>query len=70
MLDFSESGTACYIIFASIFVFTAAFSAFHAWRKGELLDRQTNVKSIKALPWKDFEHLVSEAYRRQGYAVQ
>jgi restriction system protein len=57
-------------IFASIFVFTAAFSAFHAWRKGELLDRQTGVKSIKNLPWKDFEYLVSEAYRRQGYSVQ
>ena len=57
-------------IFASIFVFTAAFSAFHAWRRGELLDRQTSVKSIKDLPWKDFEYLVSEAYRRQGYAVQ
>ena len=56
-------------IFASIFVFTAAFSAFHAWRKGELLDRQTSVKSIKDLPWKDFEYLVSEAYRRQGYTV-
>ena len=57
-------------IFASIFIFTAAFSAFHAWRKGELLDRQTSVKSIKDLPWKDFEYMVSEAYRRQGYSVQ
>ena len=57
-------------IFASIFVFTAAFSAFHAWRKGELLDRRTGVNSIKDLSWKDFEYLVSEAYRRQGYSVQ
>jgi len=57
-------------LFASIFVLTAAISAFHAWRKGELLDRQTSVKSIKDLPWKDFEYLVSEAYRRQGYSVQ
>ena len=57
-------------IFASIFVFIAAISAFHSWRRGELLDRQTSVKSIKDLPWKDFEYLVSEAYRRQGYSVQ
>ncbi len=57
-------------IFASIFVFTATLSAFHAWRRGELLDRQTSVKSIKAVSWKDFEYLVSEAYRRKGYSVQ
>jgi restriction system protein len=57
-------------MFASIFIFIAAFSAFHAWRRGELLDRQTSVISIKDLPWKDFEYLVSEAYRRQGYSVQ
>jgi restriction system protein len=57
-------------MFASIFVFIAVISAFHSWRKGELLDRQTSVKSIKDLSWKDFEYLVSEAYRRQGYAVQ
>jgi restriction system protein len=35
-----------------------------------LLDRQTSVKTIRDLPWKDFEYLVSEAYRRQGYSVQ
>jgi len=57
-------------LFACLFVFTAAISAYHAWRKGELLDRQTSVKSINALPWKDFEYLVGEAFRRQGYKVQ
>jgi len=57
-------------IFASIFIFTAAISAYHAWRRGELLDRQTSVNSIMAISWKDFEYLVSEAYRRQGYSVQ
>jgi len=57
-------------IFASIFNYTAAISAFHAWRRGELLDRQTSVNSIMAISWKDFEYLVSEAYRRQGYSVQ
>jgi restriction system protein len=56
-------------LFASILVLTAAVSAYHAWRRGELLDRQTSVKSIKDLSWKDFEYLVSEAYRRQGYSV-
>jgi restriction system protein len=57
-------------MFASILVLTAAISAFHSWRRGELLDRQTSVKSIKDLPWNDFEYLVTEAYRRQGYSIQ
>jgi len=57
-------------MFACIFLLTAAISAYHAWRRGELLDRQTSVKSVKAVNWRDFEHMVSEAYRRQGYSVQ
>jgi restriction system protein len=57
-------------LFAAVLVFAAAISAFHAWRKGELLDRQTSMRSVKELPWKDFEHLVGEAYRRKGYQVQ
>ena len=57
-------------MFACMFLLTAAISAYHAWRRGELLDRQTGVISIKAVNWKDFEYLVSEAYRRQGYSVQ
>jgi restriction system protein len=48
----------------------AALSAYHAWRKGELLDSQTSIDSIRSLPWKDFELLVSEAYRRKGYSVE
>lgn len=55
--------------FVFIFIFTAALSAYHAWRKGELFDGQTSVKSIKELSWKDFEYLVGEAYRRKGYSV-
>ncbi|MDX1407165.1 MAG: restriction endonuclease [Saprospiraceae bacterium] len=57
-------------MFASIFVFSAVISAYHAWRRGELLDRQTSARSIKAVSWKEFEYLVSEAYRRQGYSVR
>jgi restriction system protein len=57
-------------MFACIFLLTAAISAYHAWRRGELLDQQTSVKSIKAVNWKDFEYLVSEAYRQQRFSVQ
>jgi restriction system protein len=57
-------------LFAAVLVFAAAISALHAWRKGELLNRQTSISSVKELPWKDFEYLVGEAYRRKGYQVQ
>ena len=33
------------------------------------LDKQTGLDSIRALPWKEFENLLGEAYRRQGYRV-
>lgn len=34
------------------------------------LDKQTGLDSIRALPWKEFENLLGEAYRRQGYRVE
>jgi restriction system protein len=33
------------------------------------MDQQTGIDSIRAMSWSDFERLVGEAYRRQGYAV-
>jgi restriction system protein len=32
-----------------------------------LFDRQTGLESIRALSWSQFESLIGEAYRRQGY---
>lgn len=49
--------------------FTAAASAFQAWRKGALLEGQKGIGTIRALSWQAFEELVGEAYRRQGYNV-
>lgn len=34
------------------------------------LDRQTGIESIRELSWHEFERLLAEAYRRQGYAVE
>jgi restriction system protein len=34
-----------------------------------MLDAQTDIESIRAMPWRSFETLVAEAYRRQGYSV-
>jgi restriction system protein len=35
-----------------------------------LLETQTGLESIRSLSWRQFELLVGEAFRRQGYAVQ
>jgi restriction system protein len=33
-------------------------------------DRQSGIQSIRDLSWDEFEDLISEVYRRQGYAVE
>jgi restriction system protein len=48
----------------------AAISALRAWKTGRMLERQTSIESLRALPWKRFENLLGEAYRRQGYRVE
>lgn len=48
----------------------AAISALRSWKTGHMLERQSGVESLRALPWKRFEDLLGEAYRRQGYGVE
>jgi len=55
---------------ALFFFFFAGLSAFHQHRSRRLVDRQTSLESLRALSWKEFEWMVAEAYRRQGYAVE
>lgn len=45
-------------------------SLLGARRKRHLLDTRTGLDSIAAIGWREFEQLVGEAYRRQGYAVE
>jgi restriction system protein len=52
-----------------LLLFVAAISAFNAWRKGQLLDRQKDIGTLRKISWQEFEELVGEAYRRKGYAV-
>ncbi len=54
---------------ALLLLLPAPFSYLTARRKKELLDQQQDLASIRALSWKQFEELVGEAFRRQGYAV-
>lgn len=49
----------------------AAFASYiGAKRRRHLLETQTGLESIRSLSWRQFELLVGEAFRRQGYAVQ
>lgn len=48
----------------------AVLSAVLRAKKRALLDAQRDVDSLRELSWKEFEWLVGEAYRRQGYAVE
>lgn len=49
----------------------AAISSYlNAARNRRLLDTRSNLDSLAALGWRDFERLVGEAFRRQGYEVE
>lgn len=54
---------------AFLLLLPAPFSYFDSLRKKKLLDKQKDLDSIRSLPWKQFEELVAEAYRRKGYSV-
>lgn len=54
---------------ALVLLIPAPISAFNAWRKRKLLDRQKSVTTIRELSWRELEELVAEVYRRQGYQV-
>ena len=54
---------------AIIVLFIWLLAEFQKWRRRHLLDSQSGLNGIRDLPWQEFEHLVGEAYRRQGYAV-
>lgn len=48
----------------------ALISFLDARRKRRLLETCTDLDSLAATGWRDFERLVGEAFRRQGYAVE
>ena len=50
--------------------FLSGLSAVRAWANARMLDRQTGIDSIIDLSWKEFEDLMAEPFRRQGYAVE
>lgn len=48
----------------------ALLSAVSAHRRRQLLDRQASLSDLRNLSWRQFEQLVGEAFRRQGFAVE
>tara|TARA_R110002050_G_scaffold57423_5_gene129170 strand:- start:82916 stop:83770 length:855 start_codon:yes stop_codon:yes gene_type:complete len=52
-----------------VLLLPAPISAFTAWRKRKLVDDQKSIQTIRNLSWREFEELVAEAFRRQGYSV-
>jgi restriction system protein len=56
-------------LLALAFLAIAAASALMAWRRRALLDRQQDLESVRQTTWQDFERLVGEIYRREGYRV-
>jgi len=61
------SGAAPFV--ALVLLLPAPVSALKSWQKSKRLDSQKGLDSIKALGWREFEELVGEAYRREGYTV-
>ena len=57
------------IALAAFFGAAAVASFVLSSRKRRLLDRQTGLDSIRALSWRQFEELVAEAFRCDGYRV-
>ena len=57
-------------IFALPFLLVAGFAAWSRYRRRDLLDSQKGLETLRALSWQNFERLVGEAYRRQGYVVE
>ena len=57
------------IAVAAVFLLPTVVSYAERIRKKRLLDRQQNLESIRDLSWRQFEELVAEAFRRDGYAV-
>lgn len=54
---------------AAMILLAAPFAFLNAHRKAKQLDTQRNIQTVRDLHWRNFEELVAETYRRQGYRV-
>ena len=56
-------------LFLAACALCALVAFVNARKRRRLLDSRTGLDSLAAIDWRDFEHLVGEAFRRQGYGV-
>lgn len=54
---------------ASGFIVVSIVSAFWGLKRRWLVDAQASLHSLNAMTWKEFEIMVSEVFRQQGYHV-
>lgn len=57
-------------IFALLLLIPGLISFLNRKQRQYLLDSRSDLESIRKLSWSDFELLIGEAFRRQGYAVE
>lgn len=67
---FTKPLPALAVVVSLFFIAMAFLSALRASLNSRRLEQQTGVESLHKLGWKQFENLLGEAYRRQGYAVK
>jgi restriction system protein len=52
------------------FTIGAIISAVKQWKRESIFNKQTGIESIRNLSWNQFELLINEAFKRQGYTVR
>ena len=57
-------------LWLAFWIMIAVFAFVHQKRRGDLLETQTGLDSVRTMDWKAFEQLVAEMYQRQGYKVE
>lgn len=55
---------------AFILLIAAPISFINSRRKKQLVEKQKDITTVHSLRWDEFEELMGEAFRRQGYSVK
>jgi len=61
-------GSAPWALLLTLMIWAAA--EFKKFATRRTFDRQTGAESIRSLSWREFEELLAEAFRRQGFSVE
>lgn len=67
---FSKVSVSVAPLVAGIILIVGAVATLKRWASGRALDTQTGAESLRELSWLEFERLLAEAFRREGYTVE